>query len=436
MRDNRFGLPDDEVRRLLEEIKPGESTAVFDRFPTRSAISAPLPGTDELALGREWLEQHGLSSPYGRLVEPDDGVTTRVDGRPAVSFASYDYLGLGRDPRLVRAAADAVERWGSSSFASRLMSGERPVHRTLEADLADLHGAESALVFVSGHATNVTVLGTILAGGGVLIHDDRIHNSVLQGAVLARARTTAFPHNDWEAAGKLLARLGAVEGMVLIVIEGLYSMDGDVPDLERFVEIARRHGARLMVDEAHSVGVLGPAGRGIGELYDIDGDAVDLWMGTLSKALGGCGGYIAGSRELIDYLKFRAPGFVFSVGMPPPMAAISLEALKILRSEPERVRRLQSLGAHALQTARRLGLDTGRAEGHAVLPVLVGNSGRTVRLSHDLLDAGFDIPPAIPPAVEDRAARLRLFISAAHDEKQLDAALERVAGLLRSSARG
>ncbi len=430
MKDGRFGLGPEGLKRLLDRVSGPTGGTPFD--PVGPSVSNPagrLPGATELAMGRRWLESRNLPSPYGRLVEPGEGAAIRVDGHPVVGFASYDYLGIGRDPRLARAAAEAIERWGSSAFASRLVSGERSVHRELEAKLADLHRTEAALTFVSGHATNVSVLGTILAGGGVLVHDERIHNSVIQGAALARARSISFSHNEWEAADRRLAELGRVDGIVVVVIEGLYSMDGDVPDLGRFVETARRHGAWLMVDEAHSIGVLGPTGGGIGELTGLTGDAVDLWMGTLSKALAGCGGYIAASKALIDYLRLRTPAFVFSVGVPPPMAAISLDALRILREEPQRVGRLQDLGRHALETARRLKLDTGRAHGHAILPIIIGSSGATVRLSQSLLESGWDVPPAIPPAVEDRGARLRLFLSAAHTEDQITGALEGIAAV-------
>ncbi len=215
------------------------------------------------------------------------------------------------------AAKQAVDRYGVSAGASRLVSGERPVHRDLEAALAAWHGAEDALVLVSGHATNVTLLGHLLGPQDAVLHDAAIHNSCLEGARLSGARRIAFPHNDWERAGQELAAIRGRHRHVLVVIEGHYSMDGDCPDLARFVDLARRHDAWLMVDEAHALGVLGATGRGIAEAQGVDPRGVDIWMGTLSKSLCAAGGYIAGPRELIAWLRHTLPGFVYSVGLSP-----------------------------------------------------------------------------------------------------------------------
>jgi 7-keto-8-aminopelargonate synthetase-like enzyme len=206
---------------------------------------------------------------------------------------------------------------------------------------------------------------------------------------------------------------------VLIVIEGVYSMDGDIPDLPDFVSVKSRHKALLMIDEAHSIGTLGKNGRGIGEHFDIDRNQVDVWMGTLSKSLGSCGGYIAGSKALVEYLRYTAPGFVYSVGLSPANAAAALASLELLEKEPQRVRQLQHRSGQFLELARQHGLDTGRSQGSPVVPVILGNSIRSVQLSKALFARGINVQPILYPAVEESAARLRFFVTSMHTERQI-----------------
>jgi 8-amino-7-oxononanoate synthase len=293
-----------------------------------------------------------------------------------------------------------------------------------------LYGVDDCIALVSGHATNVTALGCLFGPKDLIVHDSLIHNSVLQGAALSGAMRRSFPHNDCNALERLLGDIRGDYERVLIVVEGLYSMDGDVPDLRRLIALKRRHKAFLMVDEAHSLGVLGHKGMGIREHYDVAGTDVDIWMGTLSKSLAGCGGYIAGERALVEHLRYAAPGFVFSVGMSPPLAAASLEALRLLRKEPERVTRLAERSRLFLTLARQAGLNTGSAEGYAVIPAIVGSSLQAVGLSNTLFERGFNVQPIIYPAVEERAARLRFFLSAMHTEDQMRSVVEALAGLV------
>ncbi len=264
-------------------------------------------------------------------------------------------------PRIAAAAKAAIDRYGTSVSASRMVSGERPIHRELEQALARIHGAEDAVILVGGHSTNVTVIGHLLGRNDVIVHDSLIHNSIVQGAILSGARRVPFRHLDPDAADKALADTRARHGHALLVIEGHYSMDGDVPDLGAFVDVARRHRAWLMVDEAHALGVLGPRGFGSADRAGIDPGEIDIWMGTLSKSLVSCGGYIAGRKDLIEYLKRTAPGFVYSVGMAPPAAAAALAAIEILEREPERVRRLNERARLFLDLVRAGGLDVGVA---------------------------------------------------------------------------
>jgi 7-keto-8-aminopelargonate synthetase-like enzyme len=265
----------------------------------------------------------------------------------------------------------------------------------------------------------------------LIVHDALIHNSALLGIQLSGARRMPFAHNDWEALDRLLTQDRMQYERVLIVVEGLYSMDGDMPDLPHFVEIKRRHRAFLMVDEAHSLGVLGHNGRGIQEHFGLRGSDVDIWMGTLSKALASCGGYIAGERALVEHLKCAAPGFVYSVGMPPPAAAAALAALRLLHAEPQRSQALQTRGRQFLEMARSLGVDTGLSIGLSVIPAITHSSLKAVRLSEALFRRKINVQPIVYPAVQERAARLRFFISSEHTEAQIHATVEAVAEEMR-----
>ncbi|WP_020682472.1 aminotransferase class I/II-fold pyridoxal phosphate-dependent enzyme [Marinobacterium rhizophilum] len=390
-----------------------------------------LPGYKDLMVQRLAADQLNISNPFFRLHEGTASATSVIDGRECINFSSYNYLELSGHPRVSQAAKDAIDQYGTSVSASRPVSGERPVQQELEQALAALHGTEDAVVFVSGHATNVTSIGYLFGPRDLVLHDALIHNSVLQGIQLSGAFRLSFPHNDWQALERMLEQRRHEFERVLIVVEGIYSMDGDHPDLPKFIELKRRHRAFLMVDEAHSIGVMGERGHGIAEHYGVAGGAVDIWMGTLSKTMAGCGGYIAGEQALIDHLKFSAPGFLYSVGMPAPMAAASLEAIRVMQEEPQRVRQLCERSRYFLARAREQGLDTGLSRGYSVVPVLCGSSIKAVRLSNLLLEKGINVQPIVYPAVEEKLARLRFFISCAHTEAQIDATVAAIADALK-----
>lgn len=369
----------------------------------------------------------GLGDPFHRLHEGRSGTHAEIAGQTRLNFASYDYLGLNGHPEITEAFAAAAAQFGTSVSASRLTAGERPAHRELERELADLYDADDALVFVSGHATNISAIAALVGPKDLVVHDAFAHNSIVVGAELSRAHRRLFPHNDLDALEHLLETTRHKYERCLIVTEGLFSMDGDGPDLARLVEIKDRWGAWLMIDEAHSVGVLGRTGRGIAEHVGVDPRRVDIWMGTLSKTLVGCGGYIAGSSALVEFLKFQAPGMVYSVGLPVPMAVASLTALRIMRREPERVGRLQAIGRRFRDRAVDAGLDVGLSWGYAVTPIVVGDSVRTVVLADRLFERGVNAFPIIPPGVPEKAARLRFFLSAAHDPSDIDRTVDMVA---------
>ncbi|WP_039805382.1 type I polyketide synthase [Nocardia araoensis] len=365
------------------------------------------------------VEALGLSNPYFLI---NDGITrdtSVVDGAPVLNFSSYNYLGMSGHPAVVAAVQDAVARYGSSCSASRILSGEKPVHRELEAELAGLLGTEDAIALVGGHSTNVTIIGHLAGPEDLVIHDSLAHDSIVQGCKLSGATRRPFPHNDHAALDDLLTAMRHRYRRVLILIEGVYSQDGDIPDLPAIIAVKKKHNALLMIDEAHSIGVLGAGGGGIGEHFGVDRDDVELWSGTMSKALAGCGGYVAGSAELIRFLKYTAPGFVYSVGMTPMNAAASVAAIRQLRSDGEPLERLRRNSRLFLCLAREAGIDTGDSHESPIVPCIVGDSLKTLKLSNALLRRGVNVNPILYPAVPENLARLRFFVTACHTEDQI-----------------
>lgn len=389
-----------------------------------------LPGFQQMKLQAAAAELLGIESPFFKVHDQRAGATAVIDGREVLNFASYDYLGLNGHQEVAKAAKDALDLYGVSASASRVVSGERKIHRELEERLAKLHGTEDAVVFVSGHATNVSTLGHILQPADLVVHDAYIHNSIVTGIKLSGATRQVFPHNDMDALETVLKQRAGRHPKILIVIEGVYSMDGDVPDLQAVIDLKEKHGAWLMVDEAHSMGILGKSGAGIAEHFGIDPCKVDIWMGTLSKTFASCGGYIAARRDLVDYLKFNAAGFVFSVGLAPALAAAACKAIDLMAQEPERVAKVQGNGGYFLRAANQIGLDTGVSQGHAIVPVMLGDSIKATVIADRAARKGVNVLPIIYPAVPEKSARLRFFVTAEHKRDQIDFALETVSRTL------
>lgn len=423
-------LNDEDIfaHKSAEPLQISDDFVRFDR----------QPGYQQLSMMQQAGAAFGVPEPFFRVHEGCAGATTRIEGRELVNFASYNYLDYSRHPEVVKAAADAAAHYGTSVSASRAVSGERPIHQQLEAAVARTYDVEDAVVFVSGHATNVSTLGYLLGPKDLILHDEWIHNSSLVGAQLSGARRMPFAHNDPDALEALLrAQRGKFE-RVLIVTEGLYSMDGDVPDLPRLIALKQKYRCWLMVDEAHSFGVLGERGLGLREHFDIDPRQVDIWMGTMSKTLSGCGGYIAGCKELVSMLRYFAPGFLYSVGMPAQVAAPSLKILELLQGDDakQRIARLHDVSGYFLNRARAMGLDVGDSLGVAVVPVILGSSLVAARLSNQLFEAGFNVQPILHPAVPEKSARLRFFLSCEHTEAQVDAVLDTLMQQLSSIKAG
>jgi 8-amino-7-oxononanoate synthase len=421
------GLSDAERDALLTHVvaRGGVKRPVVAEQPKerRAGEFSALPGYRELIMQRTLGSALGFEDPFYRLHEGRAGPETRIGGKTFLNFSSYDYLGLNGHPEVTSAAKAAIDMYGTSPSASRLTAGERPVHRELEKGLADIYGTEACVCMVSGHATNVTTIGHLVGAKDLVVYDSMAHNSILVGAKLSGAERRSFAHNDISTLDTLLSAMRDRYENVLIAVEGLYSMDGDYPDLPALIEVKRRYGAWLMVDEAHSFGVLGARGHGLFEHFGIDPKQVDIWMGTLSKTLSACGGYIAGSAQLIDYLKFIAGGYVYSVGMSPVLAAAAVASMNLMQREPERVARLQANGAYFVERAKKARLNTGMSAGLSVVPIIVGDSLRTVSLAQKIYNRGIYALPIIPPGVPDKSARLRFFITSEHSKEQIEQAI-------------
>jgi 8-amino-7-oxononanoate synthase len=347
------------------------------------------------------------------------GAEAERRGDHFVSFANYDYLGLASHPRVKADAADALDQLGVGALASRLVGGERSTHQLLEEEVAAFLGTESSLALVSGYLTNLTTITHLMAGRDALFIDELSHNSIASAAKSSGSEVVVFRHNDLDHLDDLLAANRENYRNALIVVEALYSMDGDIVDLPRIVEIKERHQAWLLVDEAHSLGVLGATGRGISELAGIDPNRIDLIIGTMSKTLASCGGFIAAKRSITEWMRYSLPGFVYSVGLSPVITAAARAALQLMQEESWRIDRLTKNAELFRQCAQEADLDTGPAIGRGVVPILFGSSQETMLASQYLLEQGFYCPPIVQIGVPKDQPRLRFFISATHTEDDI-----------------
>lgn len=413
---------------VLKMLHPGKERLKNNLNDPRCSFETH-PGYSNIQNVKNMASILNIQDPFFKTLDAKASATCKIDGETLINFSSYNYLDLNGDERVSKAATEAITRYGTSASASRMVSGERPIHDQLEKALARLHHTQSALVFVSGHATNVTTIGYLFGPKDLIIHDEYIHNSAIEGIKLSGAVKCSFPHNDWQSLDKILELRRNQFDRVLVIIEGHYSMDGDYPSLPEFIRIKKRHHAFLMVDEAHSIGVLGKTGSGIGEFFNVDSQEVDIWMGTLSKTLAGCGGYIAGCEALVEHLRYSAPGFLYSTGIVPTLAAASYTALEIMLNEPERVTRLHERANQFLREAKQNGLNTGLSQGLAIVPIICGSSRKAVELSNRLFQKKINIQPIIFPAVPEKQARLRCFISSAHTEEQISQSIKEIVAL-------
>jgi 8-amino-7-oxononanoate synthase len=376
--------------------------------------------------------EHDLM-PYFRVVEAEPGPVALMEGKERITLGSNNYLGLTGDARVKAAARDALDHYGTGLTGSRFMNGTTPLHLELERELADWMGSEDALVFTTGYLANVGAIGTLLDPGDTVVCDSGDHASILDAVALSRARVRPFRHNRLDKLESMLSRAESDGGGVLVVVDGLFSMEGDLSPLPDVVALCRKHGARLMVDEAHGVGVLGEQGTGACELLGVE-DEVDLRMGTFSKSLASCGGFIAGPHDVIDFLRVQSRAFMFTAAAVPAATGAALGALRIIRSEEGAEMRakvldnarylhdgLAALGYQVMEPNR---LPDGSGLITPIVPVLVGDDWKAVLLWKALYDAGVYVNVAIYPAVQRGGALLRTSVMATHERDHLDRALE------------
>lgn len=347
--------------------------------------------------------------------------TVVLEGRELINFSSYNYLALACDPRVKAAAIRAVESYGASTGAGRSITGEIDIHQEFEKMICEVLGTEDAVVSVGGYSTNAFTIGYLCRPQDLIVYDELIHNSAIVGCKMTASKRLSFPHNDYEALDRILAQNRNKHERVLILAEGVYSMDGDIPDVPRLIDIKKRHKALLMVDEAHSMGVIGPRGLGVVDYFDLNAQDIDILYGSMSKAFGTCGGYVAGPKPLIAILKNYAPGVLLYGAAPTPAnTAAGLESLRIMRDEPERAKRVQDNAAYFISKAREAGLNTYHSKDSGVVPIITRDSEVALWLSIQLFDQGVCTFPMLFPIVPRDKSRLRFFLNTNHTKSQID----------------
>jgi 8-amino-7-oxononanoate synthase len=399
------------------------------RPPTRAAgrtgtSLAEHPGVmmavqrrDLLAAG---LAEYGLPNPYYVPHTGVNGAVLGMFGGDYINFSGYNYLGLTGDPRVQAAAKDAIDTYGTSCSASRVVSGQIPLHRALEERIAGAYGVDDAVVTGSGYLTNAAVVSFILGPKDLAVCDALVHNSIVSGTLWGQCQRMNFRHNDPEALDELLRRSRGHFERAMVIVEGVYSMDGDIVVLPEIIEVARRHDCLIMVDEAHSFGVLGDTGFGVSQHYGIPASDVDIWMGTLSKSMSSYGGFLAGNADLCEALRMIAPGIsMFAAAPAPPMMGAAIAAFDIMVAEPQRLARLRANGSAVSDGMRAGGVDVGLSAGTPVVPALIGGSRKTMVAAQVLLAAGINANPIMYPAVSEGEGRIRFFVTAEHTPEQI-----------------
>ena len=372
--------------------------------------------TDEL----QQLEQKGLRTKL-RVLRGEQLPVAEFDGRRVINLSSNNYLGLCTHPRLREAALAATRALGVGSGAVRTISGTMAIHMELEEHIARFKHTEASVVFQSGFTANSGTVGAIMGRSDFIVSDALNHASIIDGARLSRATIKVFPHKDCNAAEAILQELAPQPGRKLLITDGVFSMDGDIAPMPELAGLAEKYGAVMMVDDAHASGVLGKNGRGTVDHFGLHG-RVDVQVGTLSKAIGALGGYVAGGANLIEFLHLRGRPFLFSTSHPPSVAASCLEAFKVLEEEPERIERLWSNTRFFKQGLKKLGFDTGMSE-TPITPIMIGDGRRTMEFSRAVFQAGVFATGIAYPTVPEGKARLRTIVTATHTEAELSEAL-------------
>lgn len=388
----------------------------MDHLP-KDAIAERINAMNERLTSIRGADLYFYNQPISEL---RGGARVLVNGREMGMYASYSYLGLVGHPRINKAAKDAVEKYGTGTHGVRSLAGSLTIHRELEETIAAFKGAETAVTFSSGYATNLSVISSLVGRNDFVISDKLNHASIVDGCVMSGAKFLRFRHNDTEALEQRLIQ--ASGGAKLVVADSVFSMDGDIIDFPRVVELCRKYGAWLMIDEAHSVGVLGKTGRGIEEHFGMEG-SIDIKMGTLSKTIPSVGGYVAGKKDVVEFLRHTSRAYIFSAALPPAQAAAANEAFKVILDEPWRVEKLNANSTQFINGLKDMGFDTLYTQ-TAIVPVICGSDEVAFVMTREAQHQDVFVLPVVSPAVAPGLARLRATVTAAHEPEDIAHAMD------------
>lgn len=386
-------------------------------YPKENYIIDEFP---EVVTFADYFEEMKNRAPYFRKNEGVASNRMIIEGEEKINFSTYNYLGFNGDVRINEFVKKAIDCYGTSVSGSRLLSGQIELHEKLETKIAQFLGMEDAIVQVGGHSTNVNTIGNLVDEQDLILHDSLAHNSIIQGAILSHAKRKPFKHNNMEHLESELKKLRKKFRRVLIIVEGVYSMDGDICNLPELIRIKKEYGALLMVDEAHSFGTIGSCGRGVTSYYNINPKDVDILMGTLSKSAASCGGYIAGSEKFIRHLRYNSPGFIFSCGLTPANTAAAYKAIELFEEDEERFEKLRHNSIIFLDKVKELGYNVGLSFDTPIIPIILGDSKKALDMSNELFEKGINALPIVYPAVKEDEARIRFFVSASHTSEDID----------------
>ncbi|MDQ7772999.1 MAG: aminotransferase class I/II-fold pyridoxal phosphate-dependent enzyme [Elusimicrobiales bacterium] len=359
--------------------------------------------------------------PYFKQLESEQAPEVTIEGRRFIMFGSNNYLGLANDPRMKKAAAEAVEKFGTGVAGSRFLNGNTVMHAALEKKLAAFKGREAALIYATGYQMNLGVVSALVGKGDVAVVDKLDHASILDGCKLSNGEVRRFKHNSPADLDRVLADIGPKPGK-LVIVDGVFSMEGDICPVPEMVKVAKKHGARVIVDDAHATGVLGKGGRGTCEHFGLGHGEVDLVVGTCSKSFASVGGFVVGDERVINYIQHVSRSMIFSAALPPASVASISKAIDIIESEPERIKKLWDNSNYLLKRFKELGFNTGETQ-TPIIPIIIGDDTLTFSMWKALYEAGLFTTPVVSPAVPPKRSLLRVVVSATHTREQLDRAL-------------
>jgi glycine C-acetyltransferase len=386
----------------------------------KDAVTRRIQALNERLEFHKNIDLYYYNLPVSKLI---GGARVIVNGREMGMFASYSYLGLVGHPRINKAAKKAIDQYGTGTHGVRLLAGSLKLHEELEETIAEFKKAEAAVTYTSGYVTNFTVISSLLSRGDYVFSDKINHASIVDGCIMSGAKFRRFKHNDIESLERMLEKVPS-DASKLIVADAVFSMDGDIIDFPKIVEVSQKFNAWLMIDEAHSVGVLGKTGRGIEEHFDL-WDSIDIKMGTLSKTIPSVGGYVAGRKDLISYLRHTSRAYIFSAALPPGQAAAANEAFKVILDEPWRIEKLNKNTKQFIGGLKSRGFDTLLTE-TAIVPVLCGEDEAAYAMTRDVQRKDVFVLPVVSPAVPTGLARLRATVLAAHEPDEIEYAMDTI----------